>query len=130
MELVELIQTGAKLKTELDAIQAKLRDINQEIFEKTTFTDGKNTVNSRAGNITAKIQRKETYAWDQAKLDEARRIIGDAKFMDVFAFKWQAASKKKLDGFLKFAAPKEKKPVMDALTIKPSYSVSYEVQDV
>jgi len=130
MELIELIQTGAKLKAELDAIQLKLRDVNQEIYEKTTFVDGKNTVNTKAGSITAKIQKKETYAWDQAKLDAARNIIGDAKFMEVFAFKWKESSKKTLDGFLAHAPDEQKKPVLDALTIKPSYSVSYEVQDV
>ena len=129
MELWDLIQAGAKLKNEIDALQLQLKDINQQIYEKTTFTDGKNTVNTKAGNITAKIQKKETYAWDQAKLDEARQIIGDAKFMDIFSFKWQAASKKKLDGFLEFATPEQKKPVMNALTIKPSYSVTYEVQE-
>ena len=130
MELIELIQTGAKLKAELDAIQLKLRDVNQEIYEKTTFVDGKNTVNTKAGSITAKIQKKETYAWDQAKLDAARNIIGDAKFMEIFAFKWKESSKKTLDGFLANAPDEQKKPVLAALTIKPSYSVSYEVQDV
>ena len=130
MELVELIQEGAKLKAELDAIQLKLRDVNQEIFEKTQFLDGKNTVNTKAGSITAKIQKKETYAWDQAKLDAARNIIGDAKFMEIFAFKWKESSKKTLDGFLAHAPDEQKKPVLAALTIKPSYSVSYEVQDV
>ena len=130
MELTALIQEGAKLKAEMDAIQLQLKDVNQQIFEQTTFIDGKNTVNTKAGNITAKIQKKETYAWDQAKLDEARQVIGDAKFLDIFSFQWKAASKKKLDGFLEFAPAEQKKPIMDALTIKPSYSVSYEVQDV
>ena len=130
MELWDLIQAGAKLKNEIDALQLQLKDINQQIFEKTTFVDGKNTVNTKAGSITAKIQKKETYAWDQAKLDTARQIIGDAKFMDVFAFKWKESSKKTLDGFLAHAPDEQKKPVLAALTIKPSYSVSYEVQDV
>ena len=130
MELMELIQAGAKIKAEMDALQLRLKDINQEIYEKTTFIDGKNTVNTKAGNITAKIQKKETYAWDQAKLDAARNIIGDAKFMEVFAFKWKESSKKTLDGFLAHAPDEQKKPVLAALTIKPSYSISYEVQDV
>ena len=130
MELWDLIQAGAKLKNEIDALQLQLKDINQQIFEKTTFVDGKNTVNTKAGSITAKIQKKETYAWDQAKLDAARNIIGDAKFMEIFAFKWKESSKKTLDGFLANAPDEQKKPVLAALTIKPSYSVSYEVQDV
>jgi len=130
MELMELIQAGAKIKAEMDALQLRLKDINQEIYEKTTFIDGKNTVNTKSGNITAKIQKKETYAWDQAKLDAARNIIGDAKFMEVFAFKWKESSKKTLDGFLAHAPDEQKKTVLAALTIKPSYSVSYEVQDV
>ena len=130
MELWDLIQAGAKLKNEIDALQLQLKDINQQIFEKTTFVDGKNTVNTKAGSITAKIQKKETYAWDQAKLDAARNIIGDAKFMEIFAFKWKESSKKTLDGFLAHAPDEQKKPVLAALTIKPSYSVSYEVQDV
>ena len=130
MDIMELIQAGAKINAEMDALQLQLKDINQEIFEKTTFIDGKNTVNTQAGNINAKIQRKETYAWDQAKLDTARQILGDAKFMEVFAFKWKEASKKTLDGFLAHAPDEQKKPVLAALTIKPSYSVSYEVQDV
>lgn len=130
MELMELIQAGAKIKAEMDALQLQLKDINQGIFEKTTFLDGKNTVNTKAGNITAKIQKKETYAWDQAKLDAARQILGDAKFLEVFVFKWKESSKKVLDGFLAHAPDEQKKPVLAALTIKPSYSVSYEVQDV
>lgn len=130
MEISELIKTGAQLKTELDNIQARLKEINQEIFEKTTFANGKNTVNTQAGNINAKIQRKETYAWDQAKLDEARQILGDAKFMRIFAFKWKESSKKTIDGFLANAPEEQKKPVMNALTIKPSFSVTYEVLNV
>ena len=130
MEISELIKTGAQLKTELDNIQARLKEINQEIFEKTTFANGKNTVNTQVGNINAKIQRKETYAWDQAKLDEARQILGDAKFMRIFAFKWKESSKKTIDGFLANAPEEQKKPVMNALTIKPSFSVTYEVLNV
>lgn len=126
----DLIQAGAKLKAEIDALQIQLKDVNQQIFENTTFTSGKNTVNTKAGNITAKIQKKETYAWDQAKLDAARNIIGDVKFMKIFAFKWKESSKKTIDGFLANAPEEQKKPVLAALTIKPSYSVSYEVQDV
>lgn len=130
MEISELIKTGAQLKNELDNIQARLKEINQQIFEQTTFANGKNTVNTQAGNINAKIQRKETYSWDQVKLDTARQILGDSKFLEIFAFKWKESSKKAIDGFLAHAPAEQKKPVMDALTIKPSFSVTYEVTDV
>lgn len=129
-DINDLIQAGAKLKAEIDALQLQLKDINQQIFEQTTFANGKNTVNTQAGNINAKIQRKETYAWDQEKLDAARNIIGDAKFMEIFAFKWKESSKKTLDGFLAHAPDEQKKPVLAALTIKPSFAVTYEVLNV
>lgn len=129
-DINDLIQAGAKLKAEIDALQLQLKDINQQIFEQTTFANGKNTVNTQAGNINAKIQRKETYAWDQAKLDAARQTLGDSKFLEIFAFKWKESSKKAIDGFLAHAPEEQKKPVLAALTIKPSYSVSYEVTDV
>lgn len=124
-----LIHEGAKLKAEIDALQIQYKEINQQIFEQTTFANGKNTATTQAGNIIAKIQRKETYTFDQEKLDAVRQFLGDTKFMELFTFKWQTL-KKNLDGFLAHAPAEQKKPVMDALTIKPSFSVTYEVTDV
>lgn len=128
-DIETLIHEGAKLKAEIDALQIQYKEINQQIFEQTTFANGKNTATTQAGNIIAKIQRKETYTFDQEKLDAVRQFLGDAKFMELFTFKWQAL-KKNLDGFLANAPAEQKKPVMDALTIKPSFSVTYEVTDV
>ena len=127
--LFSMIRMASEKKTQIELLQAELKDLNQQIYEETTFKEGTKTAHLDAGDIVATVSKKETYDWNQSALNKARAIMGDEKFLNIFTFQWKPKSKKDLDGFLSFAPEAEKKPVMDALTIKNSYSVAYKAAE-
>lgn len=131
MESIEaLAKEHYELKSQIDGLKARLAEVSEAIAKQAVFPEGKNTANAVFGNVKVKVQRKETYSWDQNKLGNARFALGDERFLKLFRYKWEA-NKKTLDGFLLNAPEHEKRPVEDALTIKKSFAVSTEpeVQD-
>ena len=129
MESIEtLVKEHYAIKSQIDELKARLSDVAEQIARQAVFPEGKNTANASFGGVKVKVQRKETYTWDQAKLGNARFALGDEKFLQLFRYKWEA-NKRALDGFLANASEGEKRPVEDALTIKKSFSVSTEPEE-
>ena len=126
MESIEaLVKEHHSVKAEIDKLKAYLASLSEEIAKRAVFPEGKNTASASIGGYKVKVQRKETYSWDQAKLNTARFALGDEKFLHLFRYKWEA-NKRALDGFMANASEEQKRPVEDALTIKKSFSVSTE----
>ena len=126
MESIEsLVREHYELKTQIDELKARLADVSDAIAKQAVFPEGKNTASASFGGFKVKVQRKETYSWDQAKLNTARFALGDEKFLNLFRYKWEA-NKRQLDGFMANAPEEQKRPVEDALTVKKSFSVSTE----
>lgn len=126
MESIEvLVKEHYSIKSQIDELKARLSDIAEQIAKQAVFPEGKNTANASFGGVKVKVQRKETYTWDQAKLNTARFALGDEKFLSLFRYKWEA-NKRALDGFMANASEEQKRPVEDALTVKKSFTVSTE----
>jgi len=126
MESIEsLVREHYELKAQIDELKARLADVSDAIAKQAVFPEGKNTASASFGGLKVKVQRKETYSWDQAKLNTARFALGDEKFLNLFRYKWEA-NKRALDGFMANAPEEQKRPVEDALTVKKSFSVSTE----
>ena len=129
MESIEsLVKEHLELKSQIDELKARLSDVSEKIAKQAVFPEGKNTASASIGGYKVKVQRKETYSWDQAKLNTARFALGDEKFLHLFRYKWEA-NKRALDGFMANASEEQKRPVEDALTIKKSFSVSTELEE-
>ncbi len=122
--LPELIKEAYALKQEADRIKARLAEVNQTISASVTFPPDKNTVTGVAANLICKVSKKENLKWDQAKLNQARATLGDELFLSLFSYEWKHQSKPVLDNFLQHNG--QAKPVLDALTITESFSVTVE----
>lgn len=129
MESIEaLVREHYELKTQIDELKSRLGEVSDAIAKQAVFPEGKNTASASFGGLKVKVQRKETYSWDQAKLNTARFALGDEKFLNLFRYKWEA-NKRQLDGFMANAPEEQKRPVEDALTVKKSFSVSTEPEE-
>lgn len=128
-KLYALIRQAADKKAQITALEAELKDLNLQIYEETPFQDGVKTAHWDTGDVKVTVSKKEIIEWDQSLLNKARAIMGDEKFMNIFIYKWQPKNKKSLDGFLGFAPDNETKPILEAMTIKKSYSVAYKAGD-
>ena len=126
----ELAGEYVMLKAEIEERKARLKEIEEQITPMAVFPDGKSTANIDAGNYVLKVQKKSIYKWNQGKLNVARQDLGDEKFLSLFTFEWKPIAKKEIDVFLKHANTAVKAPVMDALTISSSTSVSVELKEV
>lgn len=126
MESIEaLVGEHFTLKSQIDELKLRLAEVSEAIAKQAVFPDGKNTATASIAGYKVKVQRKETYSWDQAKLNTARFALGDEKFLHLFRYKWEA-NKRALDGFMANAGEEQRRPVEDALTVKKSFSVSTE----
>lgn len=129
MESIEaLVREHRALKSQIDELKTRLAEVSDAIAKQAVFPEGKNTAVASFGGVKVKVQRKETYTWDQAKLNTARFALGDEKFLNLFRYKWEA-NKRQLDGFMANAPEEQKRPVENALTIKKSFSVSTEPEE-
>lgn len=126
----ELILEGLGLKAEIVERQTRLKEIQAQLTPMAVFPEGKNTATVQGNGVMAKVANKVEYAWDQGKLNTARVTLGDEAFLGLFAFEWKPKAKKELDGFLKHSPKDKSQPVLDALTIKNSQSVSFERVEV
>ena len=123
--LENLVGEHHALKTQIDELKARLAEVSDAIAKQAVFPGGKNTATASVGGYKVKVSRKETYAWDQDKLNNARLALGDETYLRLFRFEWKH-NKKALDGFLANAMDEQKRPVVEAMTVKKSFSVSTE----
>lgn len=124
-KLCQLVRDAAELKASIDADRERLKAMQNEIAENMTVPPGKMSASIEVGSVLCKVTRKEEYKWDQDKLNVARAVMGDQEFLGIFSFDWKPIGKKQIDGFLNHASAERKQPVIDALTIKTTHSVSF-----
>jgi hypothetical protein len=124
-DLASLVRERHELKIQVDELKARLAEVSDAIARKAVFPEGKNTATASIGGYKVKVQRKETYVWDQDRLNNARLALGDETYLRLFRFEWKH-NKKALDGFLANALEEQKRPIEDAMTIKKTFSISTE----
>jgi hypothetical protein len=97
--LEQLIQEGASLKSQRDALDAHLKQINQQISGLMDF-NGKKTAHAFSAGHKVTVQLRENVRWDQTKLEQVRESIGNDEFLTIMRPEWKPRSKKDLDGYL------------------------------
>lgn len=114
------------LKAQITEHQSRLKVLQAQLAGLAVFSEGKHTATIQGDGVLAKVVNKMENSWDQPKLNAARAQLGDETFLSLFGFEWKPRAKKDIDGFLAHAPQDKRQPILDALTIKTSQSVSFE----
>ena len=124
-----LLREGFSLKMEIETRQQKLRDINKQIAEQAEFKPGSSTGHIAAGNILAKVTRRQNVKWNQDALAVAHKKMGTELFAKAFTYKFEPINARQLRNWLASGdIPDEAKHlVLDARTVtEGAPSVVYE----
>ena len=124
-----LLRDGRTLKQEIDARQQKLREINKQIAEQAEFKPGSSTGHIAAGNILAKVTRRQNVKWNQDALAVAHKKMGTELFAKVFTYKFEPINARQLRNWLASGdVPDEAKHlILEARTVtEGAPSVVYE----
>ena len=122
-ELYNLKCQEDELKAQQKILKEKMSVISEKIAKETQFPTDKKTAYQQDKDFKVKIERKEEFKWDQEALNKARQNLGDDLFLSLFKFEWKHASKPTIDHFI---TGEKKQVLLDALTIKESFTVSIE----
>lgn len=124
MNIAALINEGAQIKANMDAMKNRLDEINAVLAEAADFSKS-NTAHLVGDGVKATLTRKINTRWDQPGLNALRLEMGDGAFFDVFAWKFEPTGKKNLDAALKYSPHANQiKACMTTTPGKPS--VKYE----
>ena len=124
-----LLREGFSLKMEIETRQQKLREINKQIAEQAEFKPGSSTGHIAAGNIMAKVTRRQNVKWDQDALAVAHKKMGTELFAKAFTYKFEPINARQLKNWLASGdVPDEAKHlILEARTVtKGAPSVVYE----
>ena len=128
MDTDKLIRRGLELRCSIDSLKKQLEDVNRQIIEAAEFPEGKSTAWVQGKGCRARVVNRVYEKWDQHKLDEARRILGEQAFDRLFHAVWEPVSRREVQGFLSHATGEEREALLEALDAKTSPMVSYEVK--
>lgn len=95
-----LLREGFSLKMEIEARQQRLREINKDIAERAEFKPGSSTGHIAAGNILAKVTRRQNVKWDQDALAVAHKKMGTELFAKAFTYKFEPINARQLKNWL------------------------------
>ena len=95
-----LLREGFSLKMEIETRQQKLREINKQIAEQAEFKPGSSTGHIAAGNILAKVTRRQNVKWDQDALAVAHKKMGTELFAKAFTYKFEPINARQLRNWL------------------------------
>lgn len=128
-DIENLLKEGLALKLEIEARQKKLREINKSIAECAEYKPGSSTGHIAAGNIMAKVTKRQNVKWDQDALAVAHKKMGTELFAKAFTYKFEPINARQLKNWLTSEdVPDEAKHlVLDARTVtEGAPSVVYE----
>jgi len=94
-----LIREGAELKTRVDELTARLREVNRTLE---TFADfnGKKTAHLIGGGFKVTVQKRENVKWLQERIVQLKENMPHDLFTSLFKASYEPQSKKAIDGFL------------------------------
>lgn len=121
-----LIAEGAKLKEQEADIKARLADINKTLETMAEFC-GKKTATIVGGGYRVKIQKRTNVRWDQAKLNEARQMMGNDEFFKAFTWRFEPKGARQLAEYFEATQEHNANIIKAAMTEKPGApDVTYE----
>ena len=124
--LSEAISAYWRLRLERRVIEEKLRGLAEAISAAAVFPEGCGTGTVEDETFDVRVIRRETFKWDQQKLGEARRVLGEETFLRLFRPEWKHCSKRRVEDFFAFRPPELTACVSAALTVCTADSVEVE----
>ncbi len=128
MDSDKLIRRGLELRCSIDSLKKQLDEVNRQIAEMAEFPEGRSTAWVLGKGCRARVVRRVYEKWDQRKLDEARRTLGEGTFGELFRSVWEPVSRRTVQDFLARADDTDRDALLDALDAKTAPMVSYEVK--
>ena len=128
MDTDKLIRRGLELRCSIDTLRKQLDDVNRQIVEAAEFPEGKATAWVLGKGCRARVMNRVYEKWDQRKLDEARRTLGEEAFRELFRSVWEPVSRRDVQDFLAHAPENERDALLAALDSKTTPQVSYELK--
>ena len=128
MDTDKLIRRGLELRCSIDALKKQLDEVNRQIVEVAEFPEGRSTAWVLGKGCRARVVNRVYEKWDQKKLDEARRALGEEAFRELFRQVWEPVSRREVQDFLASADDSRRNALLAALDAKTSPQVSYEVK--
>lgn len=117
-----------RLQEEINEKKTKLAQLKEQIANEAVFEPNCATCTQYFDNgcIRVKTSNRKVYKWDQKKLEEARKQMGNQEFLKVFKYEFSTISSRKLDAFLGFAPQDQKDLVTNAAEVKTYRLVTIE----
>lgn len=113
----QLIAKAVELKCRIAQQTSDLKELQKLIEERCTFPEGRQTAHIFGAGYDVTVQQRTNTKWDQKKLEEARKAMGNDEFFKVFAWEFKPQSAKQLDAFLSFGSSDHARLVLDARTV-------------
>ena len=108
-----LIHKGLQLRCSIDSLKKELEAVNRDVAALAEFPEGKATAYVCGEGCRARVSLREYEKWDQARLGDARRLLGEELFGSLFRSVWEPVSRREVQGFLRHG-PQELRAVVQA----------------
>lgn len=84
----EMLERLFNLKDQINKLQEEFDALRLQLFA-VAVPPGQKSGKLRCGNIVAKFAARENVTWDQAKLGEARKLLGESRFFQFFTIAYK-----------------------------------------
>ena len=118
MTLDELIESAVQIQREIAARQEELKAVKAELEKFCDYPEGKNTAHIFGAGYDVTVQRRNSTAWDQKKLEAVRKAMGNENFFKVFSWEFKPAGAKQLNAYMDFGDPAIIDMINGARTVK------------
>ena len=129
MDIDAIIREGVELRCTVDALKARLDEVNRQLAEMAVFPEGRNTAWICGSEYKARVVNRVYEKWDQSLLDEAREAMGHETFALLFKQVWEPVSRRDVQGFLAHGPVEFAEKLRGALSTKVTPAVSFVTQD-
>ena len=126
-DVEHLIHKGLELRCSIDSLKKELEAVNRDVAALAEFPEGKATAYVCGEGCRARVSLREYEKWDQGKLDDARRLLGEDLFGTLFRRVWEPVSRREVQGFLRHGPRELRAVVLAAREARTTPLVAYEL---